>query len=334
MKLSSHFKKAGEQVELLSLPTCRTKKIKNIGEIRKIALDANKKYSKIYLSVVFTRSKYIIDIFLQECGEKIDYGGTGSYTPLKKLPFEIECMSPDYDLYTVDEIAIRMMGIGTKQHKFEKAKEIVTAGHGFTSRGCIRNCPFCMVHKCEGKFQQASEIKDLLNPKSNMLVLHDNNLTADPFCIDKLHEIRDRRLIVDINQGCDVRLMNDEVARAMSEVTHLRSVHYAWDLMEFENQVLKGINTLSKFIKPYKHMCFVLVGFNTSFEEDWYRCRKLIELGIDPYIMIFNENEKGDVRLKHFARWINSRIYKKCSFNEYEPWLKTQKEYVQLEIAF
>lgn len=41
-----------------------------------------------------------------------------------------------------------------------------------------------------------------------MIILHDNNLTADLYCMDKLNEIRDIKLIVDINQGCDVRLMN------------------------------------------------------------------------------------------------------------------------------
>ena len=40
----------------------------------------------------------------------------------------------------------------------------------------------------------------------NVLILHDSNFTADPYCIDKLKEIKERKLIVDINQGCDVRL--------------------------------------------------------------------------------------------------------------------------------
>lgn len=334
MKISAFYKSVGEEVELISLPSCRVKKVKNIGDVRKVAMDANIRYTKIFASVIFTRSQYIIDILKDECGEKIEFGGTGSYDPKKKLLPQIESMNPDYELYTTLEIASRMMGIGTKEHKILKATEIVTAGHGFSSRGCIRNCPFCMVPKCEGRFQQTSNISELLNPKSNILVLHDNNLTADPDCIDKLHEIRDRKLIVDINQGCDVRLMDDDVASAISEVMHLRSIHYAWDLMGFENQVLDGIKTLSKFIKPYRHMCFVLVGFNTSYEEDWYRCRKLMELGVDPYVMIYNENEKGDERLKHFARWINSRIYKTCNFEEYEPWKKVRKVgFKQLELV-
>jgi hypothetical protein len=227
-------------------------------------------------------------------------------------------MKPDYDLYSEKIIASRLKGIMTRDHRFQKAKEIVNAGMGFTSRGCIRNCGFCFVPKKEGAFHSVAEISDLINPRSNVLILHDNNLTADPDCIDKLHEIRDRGLVVDINQGCDVRLINDDIAIALSEVKHLRSIHYAWDLMGFEKQVMEGIKTLSKFIKPYRHMCFMLVGFNTTFEEDVYRFRKLDELGVRPYVMVYND--VPDVRLNHFERWVNGYFYKACSFDEYIPW--------------
>jgi len=236
---------------------------------------------------------------------------------------EIESSKADYDLYTPEFIASRIRVIGTKEHKLRKVTEIVNAGIGFTSRGCVRKCPFCFVPVKEGSLKQDQEIQDIINPKSNVIVLHDNNLTADPNCIEKLHEIKERKLVVDINQGCDVRLMNEDIAQALAEVKHLRSIHYAWDLMGYEKQVLEGIKILGKFIRPYRQMCFVLVGFNTSFEEDVYRFRILSEMKIDPYVMIYNQIP--DVRLKHFARWVNSRIYKVCSFDEYEPWIKSRK---------
>ena len=312
-KESTYYKDLGEKVVL-----------KSADEL----LKSEEKHDKIIASAIFTRSKSICTKLIEKFGDKIEIGGTGSFNPKKRLPDEIENMKPDYDLYSIEEIASRMKGIGTKEHKLKKAAEIVNAGHGFSSRGCIRNCPFCIVPNCEGKFRQATEIKDMLNPKSNILILHDNNLTADPYCIDKLHEIRDRKLIVDINQGCDVRLMTEEIAKALSEVKHLRSLHYAWDLMGFENQVMEGIKTLSKYIKPYRHMCFMLVGFNTTFEEDIYRFTKLRELKVDPFVMIYNQ--KDDKKLKHFARWVNSRIYKSCSFEEYYPWIKEQNKPVQI----
>lgn len=329
LKISAFYKSLGEKVELVSLPTCRTKKVKNIGVLREIAINCNKKYDKMFASVIFTRSQYIINIFKDECGDKIEFGGIGSFEPTKKLPPEIESMKPDYDLYTVEEIASRMTGIGTKEHKLDKASVLLAAGYGYTSSGCVRNCGFCRVPSCEGKFRQADSISHILNPKSNILVLHDNNFTADPYCIDKLHEIRDRKLITDINQGFDIRLINPDIAYALSEVKHLRSLHYAWDLMGFEQQVLTGINMLLERVPAYRHMCYVLTGYNTTPEEDMYRCNKLISMGIDPYIMVFDENIDEDERLGHFARWINSRIYKSCSFGEYIPWIKAQQKQIK-----
>lgn len=300
MKLSSYYKSLGEEVEFIQ---------------------PNKQYEKIFASTIFTRSKDICSKLQEQYGDKIEIGGTG-WDIKKELDPVIEHMKPDYELYSAEMIAARMRGIMTKQRKFEKATEIVNAGIGFTSRGCIRNCKFCFVPKKEGCFRHVAEIKDLINPKSNVLILNDNNLTADPDCIDKLHEIRDRKLIVDINQGCDVRLVNEDIAKALSEIKHLRSVHYAWDLMGYESQVLDGIKVLLKYMKAWRHMCFMLVGFNTTFEEDMYRFRKLEEMGIRPYVMVYND--KKDIRLKHFERWVNSRICKACEWEDYEPWVRDQ----------
>lgn len=129
---------------------------------------------------------------------------------------------------------------------------------------------------------------------------------------------------MDISQGVDIRIMTDDIAYALSTVKHMRSIHYAWDLMSFENEVLDGIRVLTKHIKPWRHMCFVLVGYNTSHDEDAYRVKKLIELGVSPYIMKYN-NRSDDYCLNHFARWINGRFYKSCDFAEYTPWKRNQE---------
>lgn len=300
-KISTYYKDLGEQVEFVQ---------------------PQSEYERIYASAIFTRSRPKCETLLEHFGNRIEIGGTG-WDIKKRLPPEIEACKADYSLYSAKTIAGRIRGIMTENTRLRKATQIVEAGIGFTSRGCVRRCPFCVVPIKEGPLRQDQEIRDIINPKSNVIILHDNNFTADPNCLDKLSEIRERRLIVDINQGCDVRLMTDEIAAALARVRHLRSLHYAWDLMEHEDQVLGGIKTLLKFVKPYRHMCFMLVGFNTSFEEDVYRFRKLVELKVDPYVMLYNQIR--DTRLKHFARWVNARIYTQCSFKEYKPWIQAQQ---------
>lgn len=305
MKYSTHFKSQGHKVILNPL---------NASHV-----------DKVYCSVIFTKNQgkalRLNDIF-----PDIEFGGTGISLE-KTLPLEIEMLRPDYDLYTAKDIYNRMGGIMTTEKKLEKASVIVNAGIGFTSRGCVRKCDFCVVPAKEGDLYKVSEIKDIINPRSNVIILLDNNFTADTDCIDKLKEIKERNLIVDITQGIDVRTMTPEIAKALSEVKHLRSIHYAWDYPHHENSIMNGIKILSDHIKRYRHLCFTLVGYNTSFEEDYHRFAKLVENGVDPYIMVFNQTK--DARLNHFARWVNGRIYKACkSFDNYEPWIKVKNEYL------
>lgn len=304
MKISNFYKSAGEQVEFVQ---------------------AGKRYEKIFVSCLFTWNKPQVEKILKVYPHA-EVGGTG-WDIHKELPTEIEACSPDYELYKVSDILPRIMGgIATKESKIKKAETIVNAGMGFTSRGCVRNCGFCFVPPKEGAFKQVANIGELLNPKSNVLILMDNNLTADPDVIDKLHEIRDRGLIVDITQGIDVRLLTPEIAQALSEVKHLRSVHYAWDLVECLNdlKIMKGINLLSRYVKVWKHMCFILTGYNTTFEQDMYRYRMLTGMGVTPYVMPYNK-EYPTKKHHCFAAWVNSRKHKACNFEDFYPWVKAQQ---------
>lgn len=322
MKISTYYKSLGEQVEFVK---------------------EDRKYEKIYASCLFTWNRNKCLELQNFYGDKIIFGGTGwdfieVNGRLKEITHTelspgIERCKPDYDLYTVEMIYEKACkgGIASKASKLKKAQTIVNMGIGFTSRGCVRNCGFCIVPIKEGRLHKVAEIKDIINPKSNIITLYNSNLPAEGDCIDILHEIRDRKLVVDLSQGIDVRLLTEEKAKALSEVRHLRSLHYAWDLMESESKVIEGIKLLKQFVKPWKHMCFVLVGFNTTFEEDMYRIRKLIDLGIKPYVMKYNKRT-DDIRLNNLAGWVNSRKHTCCKFEEYEPWVRDQVIYNQVSM--
>lgn len=181
--------------------------------------------------------------------------------------------------------------------------------------------PFCFVPRKEGDIRQYREIKDIINPKSNKIILMDNNFTADPNMIDKCKELIERNLIVDLCQGINIRGLTDEKAYWLGKLHHMKQLHIAWDNIKEEKAVIDGIEILKKYMKTYRVMCYVLVGFNSTIEEDMYRIRKLEEYDIDPFVMIYNE--KNDKLLKHLARWCNKPwIRKSCEFKDYKPYKK------------
>ena len=89
---------------------------------------------------------------------------------------------------------------------------------------------------------------------------------------------------------------------------------------------LDGIRLLKERFSPKKLRCFILTGYSTSFEEDMYRFRILLENNVDPFVMKFNNCH--DLKLRHFARYCNSRIYKTVNnFDDSLPWAKGRDSY-------
>ena len=86
----------------------------------------------------------------------------------------------------------------------------------FTSRGCIRNCPFCMVPRVEGRFRSvASNLDYQISPSHSKVSIWDNNFLASPDWRRVLGVLEDEGLKVDFNQGLDARLIDEEKAKAI-----------------------------------------------------------------------------------------------------------------------
>ena len=72
--------------------------------------------------------------------DNVEYGGTGFfYDKAPKLPDEIEHCFPDYHLY--DDFIKKEIARGISPKKF---KEYTDCSIGYTTRGCIRQCKFCV----------------------------------------------------------------------------------------------------------------------------------------------------------------------------------------------
>ena len=299
---------ASKQNTLPNLPLMKLSRYhKKLGD--KICLNKCDDPDILYISCVFTWHRayaFQVKKMYESLGVKVEVGGSGVDIK-KELPYEVEHFKPDYNLYKIDY------------------------SMGFTSRGCIRRCPWCIVPKKEGYIKDHAPLEEFLDPRFDKLILLDNNFLASPNWEKNLREIIARRLKVNFNQGLDIRLIDRYNAKLLYKTRFYnhnfnhRQLHFAWDLPQIEDQVMKGIKILFDVgFKPWNLMFYVLVGYNTSFEEDMYRVKKLIQLRIDPFVMIYRDFSGKPQRinpiLKHFARWVNKRIYKvEPDFTRYKP---------------
>jgi hypothetical protein len=102
-----------------------------------------------------------------------------------------------------------------------------------------------------------------------------------------------------------------------------RMVHFAWDRFNDERLIDAGIARVVAAGIPYHRMTFyVLIGFDTTPEQDLYRVMKLRKLGCHPFVMPYN---KHDEYQKRFARWVNMKaIFKSVEWNDYNVGIKNK----------
>lgn len=238
---------------------------------------------KTYVSCIFTKNK-------NKCWEfegRAEIGGSG-YDLVKTLPPKIEQVKPRINL-------------------------------GFTTRGCIRKCLWCIVPKKEGKIRIEGDLYDIWDGKAKRVIFLDNNATAfKSHLIKVLRQLQKEKIKGEYNQGLDIRLIDDEIAKELKK-TKLTELYFAWDNIKDEPLIRKGIQILKKAkIKSFRF--YVLVGFNTTFEEDLYRFNTLKEitikekLWIRPYCMRYEDKYYNDKYIK-LAQWVNM------------PWLFMKMDY-------
>lgn len=243
------------------------------------------KYDIIYSSKLFNFSKE--DITCLNTKELIK-GGSG-FDISKKLPDHIENSDVDYSIYPKCNYSLQMF-----------------------SRGCIRKCPFCIVYEKEGNIKPINPIS--LNPKGKWIEILDNNFFANPEWKSAINMLLKWNQKVNFH-GIDLRIINEEQAYYLNKLKHYKQIHIAWD--NPKDDLLPKIKEMLKFIKPYKIMCYVLIGYWSTQEEDQYRVKELYNLGITPFVIPYNNKDNYQ---KRFSRFVNRmQIFKSCNgdFNKY-----------------
>ena len=224
---------------------------------------------------------------------KVVYGGY----PFNdvQLPADVEKLMPLYDLWKTDYSL------------------------GYTSRGCIRKCDFCIVPKKEGSMRDYQSVSEFHDARHKRIILLDNNFFASPKWRGNLAYINDHHLKVSFCQGLDLRIMTDEMATALAMTKLDGQVHFAFDHMSDEPMVRRGLaKVIGAGVKPEYISVYVLAGFDSTIEEDIKRCSILWhEYHVHPFVMKYN-GTKANPKLNALARWANRpACHRNHTFKEY-----------------
>lgn len=247
------------------------------------------KYDKVYCSAIFdwtpSSKKYKgLPYHL------VDTGGTG-FDLSSKLPSEIEEIVP---------------------HK----------NYGFTTRGCIRNCPFCVVPRKEGKIKVVGDLLSLWDGKANEIILYDNNILALPSHFEKVcAQARANKIKLDFNQGLDARLLSPEMVDILKSIRHYE-YRFAFDDWCLINNVEYAIRLLqSKRIN--RCSWYDLTGFNSTLEDDLMRLNYLRDNNQIAYLQRYKGKVKPKIKrnkteLMMLARWVNQhRIFRGMNWKQF-----------------
>lgn len=215
--------------------------------------------TEVWASVVFDWNKHKVDgLRWMHPGADIHIGGSG-YDLNAKLPDEVDKLMPDYSLYPDCDYSL-----------------------GFTTRGCIRKCPFCVVPIKEGRFRVHQHPREFYNPDFKKITFLDNNILADP---DWFQEVADwcisKHLRVDFNQGLDLRLVTPEIAETLANLPTHKHPRFAFDNIAYEAGVVRGLGYLDKagFKARDKAEIYVYCDGDDDFDSALYRAKRIRELG-------------------------------------------------------
>jgi hypothetical protein len=298
-------------------------------EIRDINRTINE-YDIIAVSQVFKFTKrpdcldYLIDRHLAY------YGGTGFFEVNgPNLPDEVEHFMPDYSLY---------MEFINKQTEGDPAKikrlynDYMNYSIGFTTRGCIRQCGFC-VNRLLNRVVKWSPIDEFLDPSRPAIYLWDDNIMAAPPKVFKevMDSLQATNKPFQFRQGMDIRLMTDEKAELLSKVKYHGDYIFAFDHYRMDDPVeRKQVEQTIRGLEIWRRHCskstklYVLAAYDSQDEKDiegvFFRIKTLMEYGCLPYIMRFEEyhNSRFKGMYIQLARWCNQpSFFKKKSFRQY-----------------
>ena len=262
-----------------------------------------------------------VRLFYTGRGERIE-----DYLPLERDKYDIVYCSSIFTWtnksYVMPDMICGGTGFNletTLDPAIDKMKPKINVG--FTTRGCIRKCSFCVVHEKEGHIRAVGDIYDFWDGQSGNIRLIDNNILALPVHFEMIcGQLKKEDLKVDLTHGLDIRLLNEHMLELLKSIRH-EEYHFAFDNVKNEKAIRRGVGLL-KDGGINQSIFYVLVGYDSTPEEDLYRCNVLKELNQRAYVMKYNKMQSDFTNA--LASWANNRMFfMKVSFRE---WVKNNRK--------
>ena len=287
-------------------------------------------YDVLILSCVFKFTKIPAPIERLLENRVIVYGGTGFYEEdCPKLPEYVEHEKPDYHLY---EEYIEKVTNGDPKLKKRNWDDYISYSIGFTTRGCIRHCGFC-VNRLLSRVEDWSPVSEFLDPTRPKIYLWDDNIMAAPPKVFKkvMEDLIATNKSFQFRQGMDIRLMTDEKAELLNRVRYYGDYIFAFDHYRMDDpserkqveQTIRGLVVWRRHCRKATKL-YVLVAYDSQDEKDiegaFFRIKTLMGFGCLPYIMRFEEYNNSEFKTLYtqLARWCNQPgFFKKMSFRQF-----------------
>jgi len=243
-------------------------------------------FEPVHDVIRYYRNKYrkaevvVGGIYASLCSEHLKETFGNRIEPYKGIVEEVEGLLPDYSLVP------------------DWTTSII-----FSSRGCIRRCPFCSVPEIEPEFEAKKSIKHLIYPGHKKIIFWDNNLLASPYWRDIFEEIEESGLEVDFNQGLDARLFTEEVASKLKKLK-IPIVRLAYDSNSIKKDLEKAVNLLKEAgFRGRRIIVYCLYNHLDTPEDFLNRSRDLLAWGVVTYPMRYEPLEPGPKNTYVSPKW-------------------------------
>lgn len=257
----------------------------------------------------------------------------------KPMGISMAHQMPYYDLY--NSYIEKKIKEGRKKRSYYK--DYLDYSIGFLTRGCFRQCPFC-VNRLEKRILPYSNLDSFLDNEKDekgklkrpYIYLWDDNFLASSPRIWRplLHALIETKRPFQFRQGLDERMIaespyGEEIAELLSKCKYHGDYIFAFDNWSDRDKIVTALK-IWKYYNKKETKFYIFCGFRLTPDNDtklyqdvweiFQRIKILMQYGCLGYIMRHEDYHKHKLSniYVQIARWCNQPgFYRKMSFWEY-----------------